>query len=97
VEDRNLNQDLDHDVKIERRRPGRIDYKHAGLIRLFRGSYDSKVNQSKDISADPIVDDRSEALPAKPDDLRTARGILTALALGTGLWIILAALLFLVV
>ena len=45
VDDQRPRESVDQDVKIERRRAGRVDYSNPALIRMMRGTYEAAVHE----------------------------------------------------
>ena len=65
-------------TRVDRRRPGRVDYRDPHLIALLRG-------QSLPIDEAPAEAD-AISKPLSVDDLAPARGILTASITGAAVW-----------
>ena len=88
-DERSPQRRLDHDVKTDRRRPGRIKYSSPALIRMLRGTYDAaldELHRLEDGSGErPTEQRRAE----DRDDLRPARGIAFAVGLGAASWVVI--------
>lgn len=74
----------DHPV-AERRRPGRVEYAAPALIALLRAPTAEVDQENREV----------EEGARPPDDLAPARGILLSVALGTGVWGFIGAVVWL--
>lgn len=85
----------EHDVKPDRRRPGRVAHANPALIRMLRSTYDAAVHELHLAHGDDakrhVTDEVRSSHRDGPDDLRPARGILSAVIIGAALWAIIGA------
>lgn len=72
-----------NDLHENRRRPGRVEYKNAWLIRMLRRPSEDIPDRDVKMSDDNIKPD------SEKDDLDPAKGIFTSIFIGTILWVII--------
>jgi hypothetical protein len=83
---------LDGSHIVDRRRPGRAEYKNQHLIALLRNE---PISSSPGLS--DIRNDVSSYTEDDADDLRPAKGIVMGVLLGLALWLIIGSLVWVLI
>lgn len=95
VDERRQRESLDREVKADRRRPGRVEYSNAALIRMMRGTYGATIHELHRIEDDkagaPDAERASKSRAPDRDDLRVARGVVFGVAISAAFWLVIGS------
>lgn len=101
TDERSPRRNPDHELKTDRRRPGRVEYANPVLIRMLRGTYDAALHEAELLREAGAARNEETAAPGvavdEPDDLRAARGIAFTVGVGAVFWLIIGIVTWLLV